>query len=650
VNGAQRWLLVRWAAICLVLAAPFAIGAGARIGGRNAAIATIAAERSGLDCALSAGDVLAAVERYRLNALTLPNGSSESLRADTDAVRRALRELRAPSCAPLVKGPRTNLAALEAGERAMTTRGDAETRAQASLPLANAILALLSDIGDGSGLNYDPTVESVNLQDALLARILVGTERLQQGAQMLELAGRRQELPLPEVVEVEKLSGEAHANNVMANDDFDGALFVLPALSSTLNPARVEADRTEAALAAAIDRTVAGTDGAHKADLSALRRASIAGGQHLMQTSARVLETAFEARVAALHQGQRIVAGAGAALIAGVWGLAAWFWQALRRKHRAELERMRERAKILETELARGNAERALRMTEQQFRAVFDGSDVGIAIVDCGDRIDANAALRSMFEGDLELVTAKCAEMFREVIGERRDSLRAEHCFEKSNGEQLWAELSLLAVRGGTEDVVSAVVLVHDVTEHKMLNARLDHETLHDALTGLPNRVKFIRRLSSLMGKAEGFAVVFVDLDGFKAVNDTLGHHAGDGVLRMAAYRLSSAVRPVDLVARLHGDEFAVIIRDISFDHDSEEIEDIVGRLRDALAFSIDTPTAPLRISASIGYVRDAASYRDAEQLLRDADSAMYHSKLAGRDRATAYEPAMAPKIASLRP
>ncbi len=369
-----------------------------------------------------------------------------------------------------------------------------------------------------------------------------------------------------------------------------------------------------------------------------------------MQTSARVLETAFEARVAALHQSQRIVAGAGAALIAGVWGLAAWFWQALRRKHRAELERMRERAKILETELARGNAERALRMTEQQFRAVFDGSDVGIAIVDCGDRIDANAALRSMFEGDLELVTAKCAEMFREVIGERRDSLRAEHCFEKSNGEQLWAELSLLAVRGGTEDVVSAVVLVHDVTEHKMLNARLDHETLHDALTGLPNRVKFIRRLSSLMGKAEGFAVVFVDLDGFKAVNDTLGHHAGDGVLRMAAYRLSSAVRPVDLVARLHGDEFAVIIRDISFDHDSEEIEDIVGRLRDALAFSIDTPTAPLRISASIGYVRDAASYRDAEQLLRDADSAMYHSKLAGRDRATAYEPAMAPKIASLRP
>jgi diguanylate cyclase (GGDEF)-like protein len=456
---------------------------------------------------------------------------------------------------------------------------------------------------------------------------------------MLELAGHRHELTLSEVVEVEKLSGEAHANNVMANDDFDGALFALPALSSTLNPARAEADRTEAALAAAVDDGVAGGERGRKRDLSALRRAAIAAGQRLMQTSASVLETSFDARVAALRRTKAVVVAVSVVLIVGGWAIAALLWQELRRRHRGELERVQERAAILEMELARGNAERALRMTEQQFRAVFDGSDVGIAIVDCGDRIDANAALRTMFDGELNLIAAKASAMFNEVLDDRRDSYRTEHCFQKSTGEKLWVELSLSAVRGGSQDAVSAVVLVHDVTEHKTLNARLDHETLHDALTGLPNRVQFIRRLGAMIGKAERFAVVFVDLDGFKAVNDALGHRAGDEVLRTVAYRLSSAVRPVDLVARLHGDEFAVIVRDIRLEEGTAEIDDIVGRLCAALSFAIDSPATPLRISASIGYVRDGASYRDAERLLHDADSAMYRSKLGGRDRATPFEP-----------
>jgi diguanylate cyclase (GGDEF)-like protein len=643
------WLLVRWLGVCLVLAAPIAIGAGSRLHANDLAISTLASERNGLRCTLNAGGVLAAIQRYRLTvvgpwALSLP-----AARAEAGAIADALRELHSPVCAAFVKGPRTNLPALESGAREMAALADPAVKAQASLGLANNVLVLLLDIGDGSGLTYDASVESVNLQDALAARILVGTERLQQGAQMLELAGRRHDLTLADLVPVEKLAGEAHANNVMANDDLDGALLALPALSSTLNPAREEADRTEAALTRAVDRAVAG-GGVGKLDLRALRVASIDGGQRLMRTAARVLETSFDTRVAALQRDSGFVVAVGPLLIVGAWGIAAWLWQTLRRRHQAELERAHERAKILEAQLARGNAERALRVTEMQFRAVFDGSDVGIAIVDCNGRIEANAALRSMFDHDLGLIAHKAAEMFGAVVGDRRDSFRTEHCFIKSDGEKLWAELSLSAVRGGTDDAVSAVVLVHDVTEHKTLNARLDHETLHDALTGLPNRVQFIRRLGSMIGKAERFAVVFVDLDGFKAVNDALGHHAGDEVLREAGFRLSSAVRPVDLVARLHGDEFAVIIRDISLDAGSAEIEDIVGRLHDALNFSIETPAAPLRISASIGYVREGAAYRDAERLLRDADSAMYLSKVGGRDRTTVYEPAITSSSVSLRP
>jgi diguanylate cyclase (GGDEF)-like protein len=619
-----------------MLAAPVGFRAGSRIHDSDRAAATISTERSGLRCALTAGDVLAATQRYRLS--TLHPGVGVHPGDDGSSVGAALAALAAPVCRPFVNGPRSSLATLQADERTMTAQPDAVGKISASVPLANAVLALLTDIGDRSGLNYDPTVESVNLHDALLARIVGGTERLQQGAQMLELAGRRHELTLAVVVDVEKLSGEAHANNVMANDDFDGALFALPQLSSTLNPARAEADRTEAALAAEIDGELVGREPAGKRDLSALRRAAIAGGQRLMRTSASVLEASFDARVAALRRTKAIVAVVGSVLIIGCWTIAALLWRALRRRHSAELERALGRATILEMELARGNAERALRMTEQQFRAVFDGSDVGIAIIDRSDRIDANAALRTMFDGQLGLIAAKAAEMFNEVLDDRRDSYRIEHYFVKSTGEKIWVELSLSAVRGGLEDPVSAVVLVHDITEHKTLNARLDHETLHDALTGLPNRVQFIRRLGALIDKAERFAVVFVDLDGFKGVNDALGHRAGDEVLRTAAFRLSSAVRPVDLVARLHGDEFAVILRDMWIEDDSTEIEDIVDRLRAALSFAIDSPTEPLHISASIGYVRDGASYRDAERLLHDADSAMYRSKLGGRNRATAFE------------
>lgn len=642
--------LLRWAAVCLVLAAPVAFGVGNRVRMNDRAVAAIAVERTGLGCALAAGRILAATERYRIAALQAPGVPVPARGGDAGALEAVLSQLGRPACAPFVNGPRSSLAALEADERAMTAQAGAVAETRASMPLADAILAVLADIGDRSGLNYDPTVESVNLQDALLARILVGTERLQQGAQMLELAGLRHGPALSEVVEIEKLSGEAHANNVMANDDFDGALFALPALDSVLNPARVEADRTEATLAAAVDEAAAGGERPRKRDLSALREAALAGGQRLMQTSASVLETAFDARVAALRRTKRLVLLVGTVLIIGGWTIAALLWRALRRHHRAELERAHERATILEMELARGNAERALRMTEQQFRAVFDGSDVGIAIVDRGDRIEANVALRSMFEGELDLIAAKSAAMFKEVVGDRRDSYRTEHCFAKSNGEKLWAELSLSAVRGGADDPVSAVVLVHDVTEHKTLNARLDHETLHDALTGLPNRVQFIRRLSAMMSKAERFAVVFVDLDGFKAVNDALGHHAGDEVLRTAAGRLASAVRPVDLVARLHGDEFAVILRDIWIDAGiTAELDDIVERLREALSFSIASPGQSLRVSASIGYVRDGAGYRDAERLLHDADCAMYRSKVGGRDRATAFEPTMR-SSPSLRP
>jgi diguanylate cyclase (GGDEF)-like protein len=120
-------------------------------------------------------------------------------------------------------------------------------------------------------------------------------------------------------------------------------------------------------------------------------------------------------------------------------------------------------------------------------------------------------------------------------------------------------------------------------------------------------------------------------------VNDGLGHHVGDDVLRLVAQRLAATIRPTDFVARLHGDEFAVIISDIDAPLSAGEVDLVVGRIVAALDLSITTVSPALSVSASIGYVRDGAAYDDPEAILRDADAAMYRSKRDGRNRATAH-------------
>lgn len=194
-------------------------------------------------------------------------------------------------------------------------------------------------------------------------------------------------------------------------------------------------------------------------------------------------------------------------------------------------------------------------------------------------------------------------------------------------------------MRDGPNEPASCIVLVHDITNHKMLSARLDHETTHDALTGLPNRLFLMRRIAELLARrTDAFALAFIDLDHFKEVNDTLGHHAGDDALRTAAQRLSAAVRPIDTVARLHGDEFAVLFEHIGSNEREEAVDAVVARIGSALVFAVESATRTIQLTASIGFVRDGLRYPDSTALLNDADSAMYRSKVAGRNMATAFE------------
>jgi diguanylate cyclase (GGDEF)-like protein len=169
-------------------------------------------------------------------------------------------------------------------------------------------------------------------------------------------------------------------------------------------------------------------------------------------------------------------------------------------------------------------------------------------------------------------------------------------------------------------------------TERMRAERDIRFQALHDALTGLPNRASLLGRLERAVGGAtrtDGrIGVLFVDLDGFKAVNDSLGHQAGDEVLRSVASRLREAVRPGDIVARLSGDEFAIMCEGVTAVRDLEAIADRVVRLVGA---PVVIAGHPVRIGASVGIALSDGALTDADRILRAADNAMYGAKRRGR-------------------
>lgn len=295
----------------------------------------------------------------------------------------------------------------------------------------------------------------------------------------------------------------------------------------------------------------------------------------------------------------------------------------------------------------------ALRSSDERFRRIFDEGLIGkLLVAPDGVVTGANATATRLLGGQLDnLVGSLLVDRFvqatdRRAIGDlltgsdNHKRLRAEMAVVSTTGQILSAlvAMSWLVEGSGQRHVL---VQIEDVTARRVAEQRLAELALHDDLTGLANRRLLLERCvhaftiaRSARTSSCSVAMLFIDLDGFKPVNDRAGHAAGDEVLRAVAADLLSAVRPTDTVARIGGDEFVVLLEQVeSLEYARRVAERVTSLIRRWV--EVGEPPA-LRLSASVGVAVADVSREidlDPDQLLRRADAAMYRAKEGGRDR-----------------
>lgn len=207
-----------------------------------------------------------------------------------------------------------------------------------------------------------------------------------------------------------------------------------------------------------------------------------------------------------------------------------------------------------------------------------------------------------------------------------------EYRIQHANGTYLWVLSRGLAMRDSNRSAYRLAGSQTDITARKLAEERLAHDAVHDALTGLPNRLLFLDRLQNRLERTKRnpddlFAVMFIDLDRFKVVNDSLGHAFGDQLLVTTGWRLQQCLRPQDTVSRLSGDEFAILLDVVNNSGDTRRIAE---RIRAQLVTTTLLGVVERSPTASIGIVMFDKNYMAADDLLRDADLAMYHAKRLG--------------------
>ncbi|MEI8237831.1 MAG: EAL domain-containing protein, partial [Actinomycetota bacterium] len=288
----------------------------------------------------------------------------------------------------------------------------------------------------------------------------------------------------------------------------------------------------------------------------------------------------------------------------------------------------------------------------ERFRLAFHNAPTGLAlsVSATGVIVDVNDSLVRMLDrsrselvgATIESIThpddwVRHAELLRHLPGSDTDRYQLEKRYLRGDGGTVWARTWVSEMDDG-EGGTLAIAHIEDVTEQRHSAERLEWAATHDELTGLPNRFRFLERLGAFLESAEpgSIAVLFIDIDNFKVINDSLGHDAGDQVVRATGERLRAVVRDRDLLGRFGGDEFIVMVRDLSGSYDPLEVAE---RLRSEIAQPLMIDGAELFVTASIGITVSDREGVTTGEMLRDADAAMYRAKARGRDCVEMYAP-----------
>jgi diguanylate cyclase (GGDEF)-like protein/PAS domain S-box-containing protein len=298
-----------------------------------------------------------------------------------------------------------------------------------------------------------------------------------------------------------------------------------------------------------------------------------------------------------------------------------------------------------------------MKESEERFHSAFDYASIGMALVGRDGRwLQVNRSLTRILgyeeakllatdyqslinNGDLETVRRGVSQLLSDQI----PSIEMEARYQHILGHSVWTLLSASVIRDASQTPSGLIFQIQDITDRKAAEAQLMHDAFHDSLTSLPNRSLFLDRLNHAMARRQrhqekSYAVLFLDFDRFKVINDSLGHLMGDRLLIGIARRLESLLRPDDTIARLGGDEFTILVEDIRHPDEATSLAERINR-EFCVPFHLDGHA--VFINASIGIAIADGEYRKSEEVLRDADIAMYQAKSQGKGRHALFDRSM---------
>jgi diguanylate cyclase (GGDEF)-like protein/PAS domain S-box-containing protein len=318
------------------------------------------------------------------------------------------------------------------------------------------------------------------------------------------------------------------------------------------------------------------------------------------------------------------------------------------------------RLRNAERKVESDRATKALQECERRFRVTFDHAG-GLGLTGSnGEWVRVNRPLCQMLGYPKEELLKTTLQSIshpddREWMGEQIDNLlhgsiesvQLEQRFLRKDHEMVWAVVNLTKIAEAPGEPARLILQMQDITDRKKVEERLMHEALHDALTGLPNRALYMDHLRKAVARWKrrdrgAFAVLFLDLDGFKGINDTLGHLAGDQLLVEFTQRVIANVRPGDTFARIGGDEFSILFDDLN---DLNDAMVAVKRLQKTLQGPFMVSGRELLVTASIGVALSVPEFVDREEILRHADVAMYRAKKLGKGRFEVFDRATSKRL-----